>query len=448
MSWNDKCAVMGVWNNPEASLLNYLGLYALQHRGQEGAGIVSLDNKQHKVFKGEGLVGDIFLPETLKSLTGKAAIGHTRYSTSGSKLFKNIQPLNKTTRFGPIAIAHNGNISNHHLISPNSKETQESDTECLFYLIEKSQQKDLISCLKESFSKLEGAYSLSILTQDSLIAVRDPLGFRPLVLGKKEDTYVVASESCAFDLLGATYIREIEPGEILVIDKSGLKSHFLKKVKKQARCIFEHVYFSRPDSFVFGQNVYKARKKMGMYLAQEHPVEADLVIPVPDSGVPAAIGYSQESKIPYELGIIRNHYIGRTFIHPVASVRNFMVKIKLNPQISLVKGKRVIAVDDSIVRGTTSRSLIEILRQAGAKEVHLRVSSPPIKGPCYYGVDTPQKKQLISGSGKSVEEICKYLNADSLAYLSEENLLKASKGNQDNYCLACFTEKYPTPIYN
>lgn len=459
MSWNDKCAVMGVWNHLEASLLTYLGLYSLQHRGQEGAGIIALDKKSHKVFKGQGLVGDVFSPKLLKSLSGKAAIGHTRYSTSGSKLLKNIQPLYKKTRFGPISIAHNGNISNHHLLTEaheknqtikksSLKKNQQSDTECLFYLLQKSQKKTFIPCLKEVLKKLEGAYSLSLLTKDSLIAVRDPLGFRPLVLGKKGQAYILASESCAFDLLGARYIREIKPGEILVINKQGLKSYFFSKSKKQAQCIFEHVYFSRPDSFIFGQNVYKARKKMGMYLAKEHPVKADLVIPVPDSGVPAAMGYSQQSKIPYELGIIRNHYIGRTFIHPSSSIRNFMVKIKLNPQISLIKGKDVVVVDDSIVRGTTSKSLIEVLRQAGAKKIHLRVSSPPIKGPCYYGVDTPQKKQLISGDGKSLKEICKYLKADSLAYLSEKSLLKASKGDTNSYCLACFNEKYPTKIYS
>ncbi len=450
MSWKDKCAVFGIWNHPESAFLTYLGLYALQHRGQEGAGIVSLDKGQHISFKNFGLVGDVFSPEQLQKLSGLAAIGHTRYSTTGSDELKNIQPLTRETSLGPISISHNGNIVNHHKIKKEMKEEVNlgnSDTESIFFLLKKENQKSIGLALKESLSQLEGAYSLAILTKDSLIAVRDPMGFRPLVLGKKGESYVVASETCAFDLIGAKYIREVKPGEILIISNQGLKSEQLPSLSKKAKCIFEYVYFSRPDSFVFGKNVYECRKKMGMYLAKEHPVEADLVIPVPDSGVPAAIGYAQESGIPYEMGIIRNHYIGRTFIHPSASIRNFKVKIKLNPQNYLVQGKRVVAIDDSIVRGTTSKSLIEVLRQAGAKEVHLRVSSPPIRGPCYYGVDTPLKKQLISGNHKDVDSIKKYLKADSLAYLSYQNLIKASGGDSENYCLACFNEKYPTKIY-
>ena len=450
MSWKDKCAVFGIWNHSESSLLTYLGLYALQHRGQEGAGIVSLDKGQHLSFKNLGLVGDIFSPEQLKKLSGLAAIGHTRYSTAGSNEFKNIQPLIKETSLGPISISHNGNIVNYSQIREKIKDKKDlgnSDTECILSLLKKYDQDSIDQALQKSLSQLEGAYSLAILTKDSLIAVRDPMGFRPLVLGQKGESYLVASETCAFDLIGATYLREIEPGEILTINDKGLKSDWLPPSPRKAKCIFEYVYFSRPDSFVFGKNVYERRKKMGMYLAQEHPVDADVVIPVPDSGVPAAIGYSQESGIPYEMGIIRNHYIGRTFIHPSDSIRNFNVKIKLNPQRHLVRGKRVVAIDDSIVRGTTSKSLIEMLRQAGAKEVHLRVSSPPIKGPCYYGVDTPLKKQLISGNHKNVEDIKKYLKADSLAYLSFENLIKASEGDPSSYCMACFDEKYPTPIY-
>ncbi len=450
MSWKDKCAVFGIWNHPEASFLTYLGLYALQHRGQEGAGIVSLNKGQPISFKNLGLVGDVFSPENLQKLSGLAAIGHTRYSTTGSDELKNIQPLTMKTSFGFVSISHNGNIVNHRQIQKtmkSGKEVSSSDTECIFSLLNNCNQSSVDQALKENLSKLEGAYSLAILTKDSLIAARDPMGFRPLVLGQKKGAYVVASETCAFDLIGATYIREIKPGEILTITDKGLKSEQISKPSRLAKCIFEHVYFSRPDSFVFGKNVYECRKKMGMYLAQEHPVDADLVLPVPDSGVPAAIGYSQESGIPYEMGIIRNHYIGRTFIHPSDSIRNFKVKIKLNPQQHLVEGKKIVAIDDSIVRGTTSKSLIEVLRQAGAKEVHLRVSSPPIKGPCYYGVDTPLKKQLISGNHKSVEDIRKFLKADSLAYLSSENLIKASGGDSSHYCLACFNEKYPTPLY-
>lgn len=449
MSWNDKCAVIGVWNHKEASFLSYLGLYALQHRGQEGAGIVSLDKNKHLSFKNRGLVGEVFSPDSLAKLLGKASIGHTRYSTTGSDELKNIQPFTQKTPFGFISLSHNGNIINHLQIKQKtlkSFEEEQSDTECIFSLLKESNKKTLSEALKTSLSQLEGAYSLTLLTENSLIAVRDPMGFRPLVLGQKGETYVVASETCAFDLIGAKYLREIECGEILTINDKGLHSDYLSKSSQKAKCIFEHVYFSRPDSLVFGQNVYECRKKMGKYLAQEHPVDADLVIPVPDSGVPAAIGYAQESGIPYEMGIIRNHYIGRTFIHPSSSIRNFKVKIKLNPLSELVKGKKIVAVDDSIVRGTTSKSLIEVLRQAGAQEVHLRVSSPPIKSPCYYGVDTPQKKQLISGN-KSVLETCKYIGADSLFYLSYENLIKASQGEKKEYCLACFNEKYPTPLY-
>ena len=451
MSFNDKCAVAGVWNHPEASFLTYLALYALQHRGQEGAGIVSLYKGKHLSHKAQGLVGQIFDKEKLQSLKGEAAIGHTRYSTTGFDELKNIQPFTRKLSLGTISIAHNGNIVNH--LSCKKKFAQkgetveqgESDTECVFPLIDHYKDKNIEETLLKSLSHLEGAFSFTILTKDSLIAVRDPRGFRPLVLGKKGEAYIVASETCALDLLGASYIREIKAGEILIINKEGMKSIYLAKVKRQAQCIFEYVYFSRPDSVVFDQSVYERRKKMGEYLAKEHPVKADMVIPVPDSGIPAAIGYAQEIGLPYEMGIIRNHYIGRTFIQPSPLIRNFKVKIKLNPQASLVQGKNIVAIDDSIVRGTTSKSLIEILRSAGAKQVHLRVSSPPIKGPCYYGVDTPQKKQLISGVCQNTEEIRKIIGADSLAYLSYENLIKA--GGPKEFCLACFDEKYPTPIY-
>lgn len=447
MSWRDKCAVMGVWNHPEAAFLTYLGLYALQHRGQEGAGIVSLNNGRHLSYKNQGLVGQIFSRERLAFLKGHAAIGHTRYSTTGPDDLKNIQPLERTTPFGPLAVSHNGNIINYGLLKNQFKDfpfESASDTECLFPLILKFYKGNMGEALKNSLQKMEGAFSLALLTKDALVAVRDPRGFRPLVLGKKEEAFVIASETSAFDLIGAEYIREIEPGEILVIDKKGLNSFHLPEVKRKALCIFEYVYFSRPDSFIFEQSVYERRKLMGQILAKEHPVEADMVIPVPDSGTPAAIGYAKESGLPFEMGIIKNHYIGRTFIHPSPLVRDFRVKIKLNPQSRLVKGKRVVAIDDSIVRGTTSKSLIRVLRGAGAKEVHLRVSSPPIKGPCFYGVDTPQKKQLISSS-HSNESLRKYLGADSLAYLSHEGLLKAS--GKKEFCSACFDEKYPTPLY-
>ena len=450
MSWRDKCAVVGVWNHPEAAFLTYLGLYALQHRGQEGAGIVSLDKGKHLAYRDRGLVGQIFSREKLDQLKGTAAIGHTRYSTTGTDELKNIQPLTREMPFGPLAISHNGNIVNHRILKKQLAKKKyifqdgESDTECLFPLISEEEEGDMGKILQKSLQKVEGAFSLAFLTNKALIAARDPMGFRPLVLGKKEEAFIVASETCAFDLIGATYIREIEPGEVLVIDSEGMQSFHLPKAKRKALCVFEYVYFSRPDSFVFEQSVYERRKLMGALLAKEHPVEADMVIPVPDSGVPAAIGYAKESGLPFEMGIIKNHYVGRTFIHPSPLVRNFKVKIKFNPQSHLIKGKRVVAVDDSIVRGTTSKSLVQILRQAGAKEVHLRVSSPPIKGPCFYGVDTPQKKQLISTT-YSNENLTKYLGADSLAYLSYSGMLKAA--GKREFCCACFDENYPTPLY-
>ena len=440
----------GVWNHPEASFLTYLGLYALQHRGQEGAGIVSLKNGTHLSYRNQGLVGQIFSPARLKQLEGKAAIGHTRYSTTGLDELKNIQPLTRETPFGPLAISHNGNIVNHTVLKQQFIEKKHifhngnSDTECLFPLISEANEGNLEKALLKSLQKADGAFSLALLTKDALIAVRDPRGFRPLVLGKKDEAFIVASESCAFDLIGAKYLREIAPGEILIIDSKGSRSFYLPKTEKKALCIFEYVYFSRPDSFVFEQSVYERRKLMGILLAKEHPIDADMVIPVPDSGVPAAIGYAKESGLPFEMGIIKNHYVGRTFIHPSPLVRNFKVKIKLNPQSHLVKGKRIVAIDDSIVRGTTSKALVQILRQAGAKEVHLRVSSPPIKGPCFYGVDTPQKKQLIS-TNYSNETLTEYLGADSLAYLSYSGLLKAS--GKKEFCCACFDENYPTPLY-
>ena len=446
MSWKDKCAVMGVWNHPSSAFLTYLGLYALQHRGQEGAGIVSSFKGRHFIHRARGLVGDIFSKEALANLKGSTAVGHTRYSTTGKDELKNIQPLTASVAGGPVAVAHNGNIINYRQLNKKLKNNSlisNNDTECVFPLLASfnGEPESL-----QNLSVLEGAFSLVLLMGDCLVAVRDPMGFRPLVLGQKDSAYFVASETCAFDLTGAKYLREIEPGEILVINQKGLKSARLTPAGKKARCIFEYVYFARPDSFVFGQNVYERRKEMGRLLAHERPVPADLVIPVPDSGVPAALGYAQESGIPFEMGIIRNHYVGRTFIHPSQEVRHFRVKIKLNPQGALLKGKRVIAVDDSIVRGTTSKSLVQILKQAGAKEVHLRVSSPPIKGPCFYGIDTPEKKRLISGNYNNIEELRKYFQADSLAYLSLSDLLKAGGGDGE-FCLACFNEKYPTPLY-
>ncbi|MCB0408254.1 MAG: amidophosphoribosyltransferase [Bdellovibrionales bacterium] len=455
-AWHDECAVMGIWGDKEASHLTYLGLYAQQHRGQESAGIVTLNQGLHLAHKGMGLVGDVFSEDSLNHLKGQAGIGHVRYSTTGESFITNIQPLTARLLNGPLAIAHNGNIVNAHvlrreLIREGAIFQGTNDTECVLHLLAKDKNNDLVPCLKSVLPQLEGAFSMLVLAHDQLIAARDPYGFRPLVIGERtmEDgktSYVVASESCAFDLIGAKLIREVEPGEIISITDQGITSDYFAKSQRLAKCVFEHVYFSRPDSFVFGESVYESRRRMGEVLAEESGVDADMVIPVPDSGVPASIGYSRKSGIPFELGIIRNHYIGRTFIQPTQSIRSFGVKIKLNPQAHLLKGKRVIVVDDSLVRGTTSQKIIRLVRQAGAKEVHFRLASPPTTGPCFYGVDTPKKAQLIA-SNMSLEEIRKFIDADSLAYLSIEGMLRAVKGEPKEYCAACFDGKYPTDLF-
>lgn len=462
-SWKEECGVFGIWNHAEAARLTYLGLYAMQHRGQESAGIVSLENLDeekniHHIHKELGLVADIFKESNLAGLKGKAAIGHVRYSTTGSNLITNAQPLTSNLLSGPVALAHNGNILNSTelrqiLQSEGSIFQGTNDTEILLHLLARNPSNHLRSALMQSLPRLEGAYSLVILAHDRIIAARDPLGFRPLVLGKiksaGEVSYVVASETCAFDLIGAEFIREIEPGEVLDISAKEMVSEKIitKAVghKKTAHCVFEHVYFSRPDSVVFGRSVYGSRKKMGEQLAMELSQDADVVIPVPDSGVPAAIGYSQKSGIPFEFGIIRNHYVGRTFIQPGQSVRDFGVKVKLNPQPEVLKGKRVIVIDDSLVRGTTSQKIINLIRQAGAKEVHLRIASPPTIGPCYYGVNTPQKSQLIA-SHQSVEDIRKFIGADTLAYLSEKGMWTAMQAGPETFCAACFNGDYPTSL--
>ena len=457
--WREECGVFGIWNDSEASHLSYLGLYSQQHRGQESAGIVSLDDDgKHIHHKGLGLVGDIFQKEDLDRLRGRAAIGHVRYSTTGENQLTNAQPLTAQLLNGPIAFAHNGNIVNSHvlrkkLIEKGAIFQGTNDSECILHLLARNEKSELIPCLVDCMKELDGAFSIVLLWKGGMAAVRDHRGFRPLVLGYRknaeaENAFVVASESCAFDLIGAQYIREINPGEIFWVDDEGEHSvQYKEPEERKAQCVFEHVYFSRPDSFVFNQSVYAARKEMGKMLAREHAVEADLVIPVPDSGVPAALGYSEESEIPFELGIIRNHYIGRTFIQPQQSIRDFGVKIKHNPQSAIIKGKRVVVVDDSVVRGTTSKKLINLIRQAGAKEVHLRIASPPTTGPCYYGVDTPRRQQLIASS-QSVEQIREFVGADSLGYLTVDGLLKSVKGDQNNYCAACFDGKYPTELYD
>lgn len=454
-TWREECAVIGVWNIEEASKLAYLGLYAMQHRGQESSGIVSLDAGEHHVHRGLGLVGDVYNDSILGRLKGTSAIGHNRYSTTGQNLIANAQPLTAGLRWGPVAVAHNGNIVNSQSLR---QELQESgaifqgttDTELFLHFISRSSERNLTSLLPEVLKKVVGAYSMVFMTKDSLIAARDPYGFRPLVLGMKanavgETGYVVASETCALDLIGAQYVREIEPGEIFWIDAKGTHSMRWAKYEREARCVFEHVYFARPDSMVFGQSVYESRKEFGRWLARENPVDADVVIPVPDSGVPAALGYANESGLPFEFGIIRNHYVGRTFIQPQQAIRAFGVKVKLNPQSAVLAGKRVVVIDDSLVRGTTSQKIIRMIRQAGAKEVHMRIASPPTIGPCYYGVDTPQKSHLIAAN-QSLDEIRQFIEADSLAYLSMNGLFQAVHATERSFCAACFDGKYPTQL--
>lgn len=454
-SWREECGVFGLWNHEEAARLAYLGLYAMQHRGQESAGIVSLHNGNHIHHKGLGLVGDVFTEAELHRLEGRHCIGHVRYSTTGQNLLTNAQPMTAHLYNGPIAVAHNGNIVNNETLRSELKRQGSifhatSDTEIVLHLLSKNPSNDLIPALRESVRQLEGAFSLVVLAHDRLVAVRDKYGFRPLVLGRKQNqdgdmAYVIASETCAFDLIGAQYVREIEPGEMFWVDETGEHSEKYEDPKKTAFCIFEHVYFSRPDSVVFGKSVYESRKKFGRQLAVETGIEADVVIPVPDSGVPAAMGYSLESGIPFELGIIRNHYVGRTFIQPQQSIRDFGVKIKLNPQQAVLKGKRVIVIDDSLVRGTTSKKIINLIRAAGATEVHMRIACPPTTGPCYYGVDTPQKSQLIAAQ-QNIQQICEFIGADSLGYLSIEGMFTALKDNKNKYCAACFDGQYPTNL--
>jgi len=448
--FREECAVFGIWNHAEASRMTYLSLYAMQHRGQESAGIVTLSEGQHLIHKGLGLVGDVFSEDELKRLKGSASIGHTRYSTTGQNLLANAQPFHAELLRGPVAVAHNGNVVNHKTLKSQLRATGAifqgtSDTEIFLHLLSKSQDIPIIDALKLALPKVDGAFSLVFLTQKKLIALRDPWGFRPLCIGKLDDSWVVASETCAFDLIGATYVRDVEPGEIVSMDDDGLQSTFYAKKETKAQCVFEHVYFARPDSKVFGISVYESRRNLGKLLAKESHVDADLVIPVPDSGTPAAIGYSQESGIPFEFGIIRNHYVGRTFIQPSQSIRDFGVKIKLNPQSEILRGKRVVVIDDSLVRGTTSKKIINLIRNAGAKEIHFRIASPPTVSPCYYGVDTPQKDQLIA-SYRSLKEIQDYVGADSLAYLSMDGLYKSVNGDNKKFCAACFGEKYPTAI--
>lgn len=483
--FKEECGIFGVFGHTEASTLTQLGLFALQHRGQEACGIVSSDGVELHQFRSQGLVADVLSEGVLRKLTGSAAIGHTRYSTTGRNTIKEVQPFSVTCQHGDIAVCHNGNLPfaearRRELERDGAIFSSTSDTETILHGIARTRATDAIEAIENVLIQTDGAFSLLFLTPDSLVAVRDPRGFRPLVLGKLGDAWCVASETCAFDLIDAVYEREIEPGEMLIITKSGVESRKPFNAERHAVCTFEHVYFSRPDSIIFGRSVNESRHKMGKQLAVEHPADADIVVPVPDSGVAAAIGFSAESGINFRQAIIRNHYVGRTFIEPSQSIRSFGVRLKLNPIKDLINGRRVVLVDDSIVRGTTSKKIVQMVREAGAAEVHMRISCPPTLHSCYYGVDTPRTKELIASRFSSVPEhaaaqvmsvspvresfgpvlevptpegvktdvsgICEFIGADSLGYLSLEGLLAAIGINEASSCNACWTGKYPTAI--
>jgi len=444
---NEKCAVVGIFGHEEASKLAYFSLHALQHRGQEAAGISSADGTKVHTIKDRGLVMKVFNEANLKTLQGSSAVGHTRYSTAGDDSILDAQPVFARYDLGEMAIVHNGNLTNaeevrNSLIEKGAIFQTFMDTENLIHLIAKSTKGHLLDRIIDAVQRIEGAFSLVFLSRTKMFAMRDRFGFRPLSLGRLPNGgYIVASETCAFDLVGATFIRDVKPGELLVFEEGKAPQSIQVFESTPKHCIFEYVYFARPDSSVFGQSVYETRKNMGKELARIEPIEADLVIPVPDGGVPAAIGYAQESGIPYEMGIMRNHYIGRTFIEPTQEMRDLKVKMKLSPMTDIIKGKRVVVVDDSIVRGTTSKRIIRMLKEAGAKEVHMRISSPPTTDPCFYGVDTPDKDKLIAAN-MSTKEICEFIEADSLAYLDEASLLRSVNATDESYCTACFTGKY------
>jgi len=449
-TFNDECGVFGVFGHPDAANITYLGLYALQHRGQESAGIAASDGGQLRVSRAMGHVADAFNGDVLAHLSGSSAIGHVRYSTAGESTLSNAQPILIDCAHGQIAICHNGNLINagelrSNLVRQGSIFQSSSDTEVVLHLYARSKAVAIEDAVVESVSQVRGAFSLVMLTRDRLIAVRDPQGFRPLALGRLDGAYVVCSETCAMDLIGATYVRDVEPGEVLVVSTSGVRSIKPYARAPLAHCIFEHVYFARPDSYVFGKSVNEVRTELGRSLAREQPVAADVVVPVPDSGVCAAVGYAEQSGVPLRMGLIRNHYVGRTFIEPQSAIRHFGVKVKLNPVRSILEGKRVVLVDDSIVRGTTSRKIVRIVKAAGAREVHVRVSCPPTISPCFYGVDTPDRSELIAAT-HTLEEITKYLDADSVAYLSLEGLLRAVDPERSSYCSACYTGRYPVEL--
>jgi len=445
--FREECGVFGIYGHAEAAKLAYLGLYALQHRGQESAGIATADGARIRAVREMGYVNEIFDQQAIAALPGQIAIGHTRYSTAGESKLSNAQPIVIDCVHGQVGVCHNGNIVNANeirdrLVRDGSIFQTNSDTEVLLHLYARSQAGSFDEALVESITQLSGAFSFAILTKDHLIAARDPHGFRPLALGKLGDAWVVSSETCALDLINASFVRDVEPGEVLIIGANGPKSTRAFPPSRLAHCIFEHVYFARPDSEVFGRSVNEVRTNLGRLLARETHVDADVVVPIPDSGVCAAIGYSEEAKLPLRFGLIRNHYVGRTFIEPAQSIRHFGVKVKLNPVKSILVGQRVVLIDDSIVRGTTSRKIVKLVRSAGAREVHLRISCPPTISPCFYGVDTPRRSELIAAT-HSLEEIRKYVGADTLCYLSLEGLLESVGTERQHYCTSCYTGQYP-----
>ena len=453
--FHEECGVIALYGHPEAANLVYLGLYALQHRGQESAGMASSDGRKIHSVRKMGHVAEIFTPDVLNQLPGSLGIGHTRYSTAGDTSLRNAQPLSVACNKGQVAVAHNGNFTNaielrRELEEDGSIFQSTSDTEVVLHLVARSRERTLSGALRDALLQIEGAFSLVFLAEDRIIVARDPHGFRPLAIGRLQladspPATVFASETCAFDLIGATYVGDVEPGEMVIVGPEGMTRELYTTPGVTAHCSFEHVYFSRPDSIVFGKAVAESRERMGRLLAIEHPIEADVVVPVPDSGVAAAIGYAAESGIPYKQALIRNHYVGRTFIEPSQAIRDFGVKLKLNPVRHLLEGKRIVLVDDSIVRGTTSRKIVRMMRNAGAREVHLRISCPPTISPCYYGVDTPTQRELIAANN-SIEQIRDYVEADSLAYLSLDSLRDSVSDTNGRFCYSCYTGHYPTLV--
>jgi amidophosphoribosyltransferase len=445
--FKDECGVFGIFGHPEAANLTYLGLYALQHRGQESAGIASADGTRVRNSRAMGYVNDAFDSDTLAGLTGHLAVGHVRYSTAGESRLANAQPIVIDSAHGQLALGHNGNLINagevrDALVREGAIFQTSTDSEVVVHLFARSKAENVEAAIVDAISQVRGAYSFVLMTKDRIIGVRDPHGFRPLALGRLGDAWVICSETCAMDLIGATYVRDIEPGEMVIASAAGLRSQKPFAPAKHSQCIFEHVYFARPDSYVFGESVNEVRTEFGRRLARESGVPADVVVPIPDSGVCAAVGYAEQSGIPMRMGLIRNHYVGRTFIQPQQSIRHFGVRVKLNPVKSILSGKRVVLVDDSIVRGTTSRKIVRMVRSAGAREVHMRISCPPTISPCFYGVDTPRRSELIAAT-HTMEEIRKYLDADSVAYLSLDGMTDSVAGGKSRYCTSCYTGVYP-----